>query len=79
LTFISRSEFFQNETCRVQFEQLVNACVQYALSSTAAIERGCSIASDHAQNCLLTSSHLTTRVAIARLMIVRAHFNKRSM
>jgi hypothetical protein len=44
LTFISRcSGFFQNESCRVQFEQLVNACIQYALSPRAAIERGCSI------------------------------------
>ena len=25
------SEFFQNESCRVQFEQFVNAWIQYAL------------------------------------------------
>jgi hypothetical protein len=61
-----------------QFEQLVGACIQYASSLVVAIERGCSIGSDHAQNCLPTSSHLTTRVAVARLRIVRAHFNKRS-
>jgi hypothetical protein len=62
-----------------QFEQLVGACIQYASSLLAAIGRGCSIASDHAQNCLLTSSYLTTRASIARVRIVRAHFNKRSM
>ena len=55
-----------------------SACIQYASSPSAAIERGCSIGANHAQNCQLTSSDLTTRVAIARFRIIRARFNKRS-
>jgi hypothetical protein len=55
-----------------------NAYIQYASSSSAAIERGCSIGANHAQNCQLTSSDQTTRVAIARFRIIRARFNKRS-
>jgi hypothetical protein len=43
-----------------------------------AIERGCSIGANHAQNCQPMSSGLTTRVAIARFGIIRARFNKRS-
>jgi len=68
----------QNESCRVRFEKLVGACIQYAFSVLAGIERSCSIESNHAEICLLTGSYLTTRVAIAGLGIVRAHFNKRS-
>jgi hypothetical protein len=55
-----------------------SACIQYAFSPSAAIERGCSIETNHAQNCQLTSSDLTTRVAIARFRKIRARFNKRS-
>ena len=55
-----------------------SACIQYAFSLPAVIERGCSIGANHAQNCQLTSSALTTRVAIARFRIIRARFNKRS-
>src|SRR6266849_9078878 len=54
------------------------ACIQYASSPSAAIERGCSIGANHAQNCQLTSSDQTTRVAIARFRIIRARFDKRS-
>src|ERR1700722_9119048 len=53
-----------------------SACIQYAFPPSTAIERGCSIGANHAQNCQLTSS--TTRVAIARFRLVRARFNKRS-
>jgi hypothetical protein len=42
-----------------------------------AIERGCSIGANHAQNRQLMSSGPTTRVAIARFSIIRACFNKR--
>src|SRR6266852_8705194 len=74
------SRFLQNESRRVQFEQLVNACFQYALSLRAAIERGCSIGANFAQNCQLTTWDLEMRrVAIARFRIIRARFNKRSM
>jgi hypothetical protein len=49
---------------------------------SAAIERGCSIGANHAQNCQLTGSDLTDlkarRIAIARFKIIRARFNKRS-
>jgi hypothetical protein len=55
-----------------------SACIQYASSPSAAIERGCSIGANHAQNCQLTSSDLATRVVIARFRIIRARFNKRS-
>jgi hypothetical protein len=44
----------------------------------ATIERGCSIGANHAQNCRLTRSDPTTRVATARFGIIRARFNKRS-
>src|SRR6266513_5021038 len=55
-----------------------SACIQYASSPSAAIERGCSIGANHAQNCQLTTSDLKTRrVAIARFRIIRARFNKR--
>ncbi len=60
------AEFFQNESCRVQFEQFVNAWIQYALLPATAIVRGCSTGANHAKNCRLTSSDLKTRVAIAR-------------
>jgi hypothetical protein len=68
----------QNESCRFQFEQLVGTCIQYASSLLAAIGRDCSIRANHAQICMVTSADLTTHVAIARLWMVRAHFNKRS-
>jgi hypothetical protein len=55
-----------------------SACIQYVSAPSAAIERGCSIGANHAQNCRLTSSDLTTRVAIARFRMIRARFNKRS-
>jgi hypothetical protein len=38
-------------------------CIEHASSSSTLIERGCSIAANHAQNCLPTSSE-TTRIAI---------------
>jgi hypothetical protein len=44
----------------------------------AAIERGCSIGANHAQNRQLTRSDLKTRAAIARFRIMRAGFNKRA-
>jgi hypothetical protein len=69
---------FKSESCRVLFEQLVNACVQYAFALPAAIERGCSIGANCAQNCQLTSSDLKTRIAIARFRTIRARFDKRS-
>ena len=56
-----------------------SACIQYASPPSAAIEHGCSIGANHAQNCQLTRSDLATRVAIARFRIIRARFNKRSM
>jgi hypothetical protein len=68
---------FQNESRRVQFEQLVDADLQYAFSSPAAIERGCSIEANHAQDRWLTRLD-KPRVAIAKLRIIRAHFNKRT-
>jgi hypothetical protein len=37
--------------------------IQHASSPSAVIERGCSIAANHAPNCLLTSSE-KTRIAI---------------
>ena len=55
-----------------------SASIQYAYPPSAAIERGCSIGANHAQNCQLTNSDLTARVAIARFRIIRARFNKRS-
>jgi hypothetical protein len=55
-----------------------SACIQYASPPSAAIEHGCSIGANHAQNCQLTRSDLATRVAIARFRIIRARFNKRS-
>src|SRR6266849_9851955 len=55
-----------------------SACIQHASSASTAIERGCSIGANHAQNSRLTSSDLTTRVAIARFRIIRARFNKRT-
>jgi hypothetical protein len=54
------------------------ACIQHASSPSAAIERGCSIGANHAQNRQLTRSDLKARVAIARFRIIRAGFNKRS-
>jgi hypothetical protein len=56
-----------------------SARIQYASSPSAAIERGCSIGANHAQNCQLTGSDLKARrIAIARFKIIRARFNKRS-
>jgi hypothetical protein len=54
-----------------------SACIQYASSPPGAIERGCSIGANHAQNCGPASSDLATGVAIARFRIIRARFNKR--
>jgi hypothetical protein len=54
-----------------------SARIQYAPSPSAAIERGCSIGANHAQNRQLTISDLTTRFAIARFRTIRARFNKR--
>jgi hypothetical protein len=65
-----RAVVFSSNSC--------SACIQHASSPSAAIERGCSIGANHAQNCQLTSSDLTTRVAIARFTIIRARFDKRS-
>src|SRR6266403_3334467 len=65
-----RAVVFSSNSC--------SACIQYASSPSAAIERGCSIGANHAQNCQLTSSDLTTRVATARFRIIRARFNKRA-
>jgi hypothetical protein len=56
-----------------------SARIQYASSPSAAIERGCSIGANHAQNCQPTGSDLKARrVAIARFRIIRARFNKLS-
>src|SRR5712672_1761493 len=71
------SEFFQMRAV-VFSSNSRSACIQYASSPSAAIERGCSIGANHAQNRQLTSSDLTTRVVIARFRIIRARFNKRS-
>src|ERR1700722_17935172 len=54
-----------------------SASIQYAYPPSAAIERGCSIGANHAQNCQLTNSDPATRVAIARFRIIRARFNRR--
>jgi hypothetical protein len=54
------------------------ACSDYASQLSTAIERGCSIGANHAQNRHLTSSDLTPGVAIARFRIILARFNKRS-
>jgi hypothetical protein len=54
------------------------ACIQHASPSSAAIERGCSIGANHAQNMQLTISAVTAYVAITRFVIIRAHFNKHS-
>jgi hypothetical protein len=53
------------------------ACIDYASQPSAAIERGCSVGANHAQNRQVTSPDLTTGVAIARFSIVGARFNKR--
>jgi hypothetical protein len=76
LTFISLLRVFQNESCPVQIEQ-PQCCIQHASPPSAAIERGCSIGANCAQNCQRTSPDPATRVAIARFRIIRAHFNKR--
>ena len=54
-----------------------SACIQYASPPSAAIERGCSIGANHAQNCPLASSDLR-HVCIAQFRIICARFNKRS-
>jgi hypothetical protein len=80
LTSISLSRVIQDESCRIRFEQLVSACSHFASSFSAAIERGCSIGANHAQDCQPADSDLKTRrVAIARFGIIRARFNKRSV
>jgi hypothetical protein len=43
-------------SCRVQFKQLLNVCIEYAFPLSAAMERRCSIGDNHAQN-----SQLNTR------------------
>jgi hypothetical protein len=58
--------FILNESCRVEREQLLKACIQYVFSLPVAIERCCGINANHAQNRQLTNSDLETRVAIAR-------------
>jgi hypothetical protein len=55
-----------------------NARIQHASSSSAAIERGCSIGANHAQNHHVTNCDPAPRVAIARFRIIRAGFDKRS-
>src|SRR5882757_231376 len=78
LTFISLLRFLsKNESCRVQFKQ-PRAYIQYASPPSAAIERGCSIGANHAQNCRLASSDPATRAAIARFRNIQARFNKHS-
>jgi hypothetical protein len=54
-----------NESCRVELEQLLKACIQYAFSVPVAIERCCGINANHAQNCYLANSG--TRLALARV------------
>jgi hypothetical protein len=76
LTFISLLRVFQNESCPVQIEQ-PQCCIQHASPPSAAIERGCSIGANCAQNCQRTIPDPATRVAIARFRIIRARFNKR--
>jgi hypothetical protein len=43
---------------------------QYAFASSAAIEHGCSIGANHAQNGLLTNSGIATRVAMAQFRTI---------
>src|ERR1700746_3516707 len=78
LTFISLLRVLSKRGWSCSFELPVIACVHYASSPQAAIERGCSIGANHARNCQL-SSDLKTSVAIARFRMIRARFNKRSM
>jgi hypothetical protein len=69
--------FIQNESCRVEPEQLLK-CTQYVFSLPVAIERSCGINANHAENRQLTGSDPTTRAAIARNGMIPARFNKRS-
>src|SRR6266567_7146239 len=77
LTFISLLRVLSKMRAVVFSSNSRRACIQYASSPSAAIERGCSIGANHAQNCQLTNSDLTTRVEIARFRIIWARFNKR--
>jgi hypothetical protein len=47
------------------------AYIDYASRPSAAIERGCSVGANHAQNRELTSSDPTTGVAIAAMLFER--------
>jgi hypothetical protein len=57
--------FIWSESCRVELEQLLEACIQDVTSLPVAIERCCGINANHAQNRQLTNSDLEARVAIA--------------
>src|SRR5882724_7767202 len=70
--------FTWNESCRVELETALKACIQHAFSLPVAIERCYGINANHAQNSQATSSDLTTRIATARCRIIRARFNNRS-
>jgi hypothetical protein len=78
LTFISLLRVLSRLRAVVFSSNSHRAHIQYASLPAAAIERGCSIRANHAQNRQLTSSDPTTRVAIARFGIIRARFNKRA-
>src|SRR5258708_8055391 len=71
--------FIQSQSCRVELEQPLKACIQYVFSLPVTIERCCGINANHAQNCQLTNSDLETRVAIARFQnnfrrFLQAHY-----
>jgi hypothetical protein len=65
LTFISLLRILSKMRAVVFGLNRRNARSQHASFPSDAIERGCSIGANHAQNCRLTISGLTTRVAIA--------------
>jgi hypothetical protein len=71
LTFISLLRVL-SKTGIVSGPNNHGACIDYASQPSVAIERGCSVGANHAQNRQLTSSDLTTRVAIAA-HAARAH------
>jgi hypothetical protein len=66
--------FIKSESCRVELEQLLKACIQYVFSLPVVIERCCGINANHAQNCQLTDSDpdLETRVPVLLTSILTA-------
>ncbi|HZC96030.1 MAG TPA: hypothetical protein VE267_07890 [Bradyrhizobium sp.] len=55
----------------VPFEQLANARIQYAFPPRAAIERGCSIATNSAQNRLTRDHLIAPATVLSRLFRTR--------